>query len=273
MVAFACYLDESFRGRNYSVAGYLGTLDVWDRVFTPAWNKVLSAAPHRLSEFKASDCRQRQGEFKGWTKADCDALTAELISVIITQTDAVGISTVVRFPGVIAPGPDDSAQRHYIEHVGYRMAIGTCFYDMLRWGPDLVGQSIHSVRHVPDKKNGFHQRVIECLANARSFSESRIEILDPVAGESKLLPPIQAADLLAYETRKEIENRLDERPVSRALQRLVDGRDHFSRCAQFPELPEILRLEAAGGPEPEATLSVLYHSGQSLRAPGTWGIK
>jgi hypothetical protein len=87
----------------------------------------------------------------------------------------------------------------------------------------------------------------------------------------KDLPPIQAADLLAYETRKELENRIEARPVSKALDRLVNGRIHFARCAVFPELPEFLRLKSAGI-VPDATASVLFHSDKPIRGKGNWGV-
>jgi hypothetical protein len=79
-------------------------MEMWDDVFSPAWRTVIEAAPHKLTEFKASDCRQGQGEFSaqnGWTRPERDALTSDLVGLlgaIDGPIAPIGYSAVVAFP-------------------------------------------------------------------------------------------------------------------------------------------------------------------------------
>ena len=67
VAVIAGYFDDSQAGDGrggiiYVIGGYLGTVEMWDEVFAPAWNAVLASAPHPITEFKASDCRHKRAQ-------------------------------------------------------------------------------------------------------------------------------------------------------------------------------------------------------------------
>ena len=70
------------------------------------------------------------------------------------------------------------------------------------------------------------------------------------------LTPLQAADLLAYETRKDLKNILEQppRPRSRALERLIAGRFHVA----FYTDAEIIERSEEG--QADGSLPMLYAS-------------
>ena len=99
---------------------------------------------------------------------------------------------------------------------------------------------------------------------------------EPVPGDSKKLPPLQAADLLAYETGKEVLNRCDGREVSRALARLVAGGPkviHIARCLDFGSVQDYLAAVVAKEPPRVKRMLFLYRSDWPVRAPSLWGIR
>jgi len=97
------------------------------------------------------------------------------------------------------------------------------------------------------------------------------QIRQPVHGESKEIAALQAADLLAYEVRKEVLNRTKPRPVSIALERLVQGIPHVAWCLHFSSAEEYnKRVENGQVPNPEA--SILFGSKRPIRASGNWQI-
>ena len=93
VVALVCYFDESFDEQIHVVGGYLADVDLWDRVFAPKWNEIIANAPHPITEFKASDCRNGRREFASpGTKKERDQITIELVSVIRDTPLYAGVS-------------------------------------------------------------------------------------------------------------------------------------------------------------------------------------
>jgi hypothetical protein len=189
VVALACYFDESSKGRNYAVAGYLGTVDVWAHVFSPAWSRVIADAPHKISEFKQSDCRNKRNEFDdryGWTDAKHIELTSRLVSVLIDSSNAIGFSMVVRFPGIVADGNTETQeQRNLVERVGYRMAVQTCLYDILKYHADFFKTPREYIRPIPDKKHGFHKIFADALESSSIWAEFGYKLKEPIPEDSK----------------------------------------------------------------------------------------
>jgi len=130
VAALASYFDDSKNGRIYDVAGYVSHVEVWDSDFVPAWRRVIDGAPHRVSEFKASDCRQGRGEFENWTQGERRQFTKDLVSVLVEtcpNEHLVGMANVVLLPG----GGQSKKARKAIEDLGMLMCITLAMHDLL----------------------------------------------------------------------------------------------------------------------------------------------
>jgi hypothetical protein len=275
VIALACYIDESTRGRFFSVAGYLGTVDFWDRIFTPEWTKALASAPRPLSEFKASNCRQKRGEFLGWSQEECDSLVKSLISVLVRTRSIMGFASVLRLPGVVAPGfPDTKRQRVLVERCGYKGGAFACLYDSIQYGTQFFSPDIEYVQPIADERKKFYKILLEAYADARRLSEFPGKVKCPIGADSRALPPLQAADVLAYEARKEVENRMENRRISIAMQRMFDGLPHFARCTYMPDVPIVgaQLLSDVGFVSDNISTEVLFRPDMPIRAKGNWGV-
>ena len=295
MAALTFYSDESFDEQLYVVAGYLGETAVWEQVFTPKWSEIISCAPHPISEFKASDCQGRRGEFASWTREECDALTKQLVDLIIATCatgGCGGFATALVFPGIIDGSQASKAQRQAwrrnLEQVGYGRCLGLTYSDALDVGAQYVearsaaaveaGNPANEpcgadVQPIFDRKEGFTQRVLLNFQTVCDYlgPDRAKRLCTPLPGDSHQLAPLQAADLLAFETLKEVWNRCESRRVRTALNRLVTEGHHRAFCLLFPPLEQVRRHHQAGQQAPMSTAR-LYPLGGPVRAPGCWGV-
>jgi hypothetical protein len=108
-----------------------------------------------------------------------------------------------------------------------------CFASVFREAASLATHELGDDRLeiVFDNTDDLKSRVrlaCDVMSRRELPLDLRLKVNDPVFRDSKEILPLQAADLLAYETYKEIRNRHEEppRPVSVALERLVTNRLH-----------------------------------------------
>lgn len=254
MSVLAGYFDDSRDHGMFVVAGYVAPAATWER-FSEAWIQVLGDAPHPLSEFKASDCRHRTGEFSGWSKREITELTKELVS-LITDPEMKGMVGVG--DGVFTPRTDGSLRTAF-RKLSYRATSTKVIGHALMLGAETEGCA--EVQIIFDE-----QGKLEHLARTAADSAKKLfgdefggDLRGPRFAESHTTIPLQAADLLAYETLKEVRNRIDEREASTALERLTRERRHVGR---YLNLDAVLRGDGVGDPLPEydggARLGVVY---------------
>ena len=261
------YEDASL-GSICVIAGYVARHEIWEREFTPRWSSALATAPHPISEFKTSDCRQRTGEFAGWARAECDDLTRALVDIIADHCPPKslhGVAAVVELPDVV--GQESHA-----------------FFNAF-WMATVIATAVaahHSsagdeMKFVFDRQPGMEGRMQSELQEALDWAArlSQKRRLDPVPlrtapefADSRTVIPLQAADLLAYETYKELKgrHRPHSRQASRALERLVEGQLHFALCMDPICMFVNQRVEALGWDADFEAPAPLFMSGVPLRA-------
>lgn len=265
MVDIAAYFDES---RNFdetdgspgvvAVAGYLGPVTMWEESFTPAWRAVLARAPKPVSEFKAADCRHRVGEFKGWSREECDALTRDLIDVITDPAHAlIGFGAAVLMQEALFTSIVRQQNRH---HFAYWWCVSGVTRDAINLARHQPGE-VDTLQCVFDEEKDLWSQATQGFGHVRESSgEFAKRVLPPMSGRSHDLPPLQAADLLAYETYKELRNRHEGRDPSRALVRLVSSKWHQGYWAPLPFILACLALDEAGVDIPESRGHRIYDS-------------
>jgi len=247
-MAISCYFDDSHEGGIFVVAGYMNTVESWDKEFAPGWFEILRDQSHSLSEFKASDCRQRTGEFANWTRAECNALTERLVSFIADGQrwiNLIGLGEAVVVPII----PDRVSQPKW-ESFAYLMCAGLLMYDVGKVYSRLGAED--SIHLIFDRQRGQEGKAHEIFREAEGLLKERgllsCKISPPQFLDSESLAPLQAADLLAYETFKEAKNRLieDWRGPSMALQRLIKGKPHVAHIIDVKLLQEIRKAVELG---------------------------
>jgi hypothetical protein len=297
-MVLAGYFDDSRheQGSIYCVGGYLGEKEVLDRKLEPPWRDAINSAPYKISEFKTSDCRQRQGEFtdeRGWTANQRNDLVIKLVDILcdhIPKNNIIGYSTVVLMPpnfqrlfqefGNLLPYTETDMRRSF-ESIAY----GFCFVDILRFSyEDIASHSgfyTRELRTVFDSQNAFAFAMKAYDHIIRNYPQLIISktFRRPVPEDSKNLCALQAADLLAYETGKEVRSRIyePERPVSKALQRLVNAKPHIATCYTLEQVMKTLDLGKLDGGiannidnHPELKPQILFRSGEEWRNDNQW---
>lgn len=272
MAILAAYLDDSFEDKCgvYAIAGYIGDVDMWDTWHAPSWrHAVIDCAPHRISEFKASDCRQKRGEFEGWTDPESDALyrtAVEVTTQCCEYEHILGVGASVCFQ------PENMAQ--FEEH-----GFGICLYHILEEALRISAKVLPwdgILQLVLDEKPSFKARaqrhfdvVNEWL---RKEGAAPAKVKSPNFKDSKDVSVLQAADLLAYETFKETKSRIDgsNRKVSGALQALVEKRYHRARCLSWGTVLEAAARLRDGRDCNSLGAATLYASGEPWRSQDQW---
>src|SRR6266576_3673834 len=223
VMAISCYFDDSHEGGIFVVAGYMNTVESWDKEFAPGW-------------------------FANWTRAECNALTERLVSFIADGQrwiNLIGLGEAVVVPII----PDRVSQPKW-ESFAYLMCAGLLMYDVGKVYSRLGAED--SIHLIFDRQRGQEGKAHEIFREAEGLLKERgllsCKISPPQFLDSESLAPLQAADLLAYETFKEAKNRLieDWRGPSMALQRLIKGKPHVAHIIDVKLLQEIRKAVELG---------------------------
>lgn len=231
MSSWAIYIDDSRDGGFYVLAGYVAPADSWSDFFASAWRHILDSVREPIAEFKASDCEQGRGLFRGWSREERTALTHQLAGVLTELHSRVsGVACAVLVPRVRT-----LKQRHAFERLSYSVCLTT-----------LIGESLNVVKEVTDCDRlhiylDEQAKVAQLVPLAfesgqRLYADGFVECLcQPEFRKSIDTPPLQAADLLAYETLKEIRSRRarPQKPVREVLAILTGRRPHVGRFVNF----------------------------------------
>jgi len=227
VVALTAYLDDSKGGDIFVLAGYLARAEEWEPEFAYRWQGVLDNAPHPLAEFKAGDCRHGTGEFrKNWTKEQRHSLTKRCVDLLVSRpVIAVGFGVVGSAVRDSGPFQDVNPRSVRDPFAGIHYAAFSGFLCLLLRLAEEVYE-VDKIRIVCDKQPGLEcylRRVFELTMAYRPELERRIG--SPLFEHSDEVLPLQAADLIAHETYKEVKSRREKpsRKVSIALERLVSG--------------------------------------------------
>ena len=273
MTALTCYLDESIRENVHVVAGYLAPDELWTDTFVPDLTDLLrsfSLPSSPLTEFKARDCAERRGEFKDIPERDRRALTDSVADILIEMGHTgrlLGVAAVMVHPGVVdvrgMPRAAGRRARHTMEKHGYGYSLGWCLYDALRVGAQVCGDE--SVRPVLDRREGFFEVANRNWEGVVSVlgGEGSVRFAVPESGDSRAQLPLQAADLLAYETRQEAWHRQSDYPLSYVLKRLVAAPYHQARVMTL-DLAEPEKITELGN------TPFLYKTGMHVRSLLLW---
>jgi hypothetical protein len=201
----SAYFDDSGtdqRNRAAVVGGYVGSDFQWER-FVARWTKTLNDA--HVEVLHRSDLESFQGEFaeaKGWNPPRRTELVRKLHSIIKTSTySAVGSSVIKDDFNTVMPV--------WVKHLfggAYGWCAFWCVVAMRGWCVE---------RHITDTiawhfESGTRgaseiKEMFQALRHAELRDSYRI---NSVCFSGKELKPLQAADVVAYEIFKHVENQI-----------------------------------------------------------------
>ena len=196
------YLDESSDDRAYVVARFVARDELWTN-FSTDWRTDL-AAPPKISHFKMHDVftTKTNGVFRNHPLQERIAKTESLISIINTHLPcrddlAVNVVMDVRaYKSILEPALPRTYQNPYL----------WCFQGILvscsSWiKATAAGETINFT--FDDNKKEFRDalRLYQRVANLPGFVEVKKVVGTIRPGDDKAVMPLQAADLLAGQTR------------------------------------------------------------------------
>ena len=199
------YFDESGGEQNFVIAGALARSSVWEAL-TEDWQRVLDRED--LAEFHASDCAQGVEEFVELSKERRESLYREFAEIIQAHEGINGIGVAmnvaawkVMFSELFPPNLPAVFEKPWL------FAFGQVLMAAVQWCPD--GEQI---AFVFDDQREFRYQALQgydvyknripagTAIPRQVVSNLRTRLgPDPTFGRSCDHPPLQVADLLAYE--------------------------------------------------------------------------
>jgi hypothetical protein len=265
------YFDDSRNANILTIAGYVAAAEHWDNTFVPEWTRFRDdpSWPSRMSEYKASDCRCGHSEFKSWQYAERDRCTRRAVQTIgaaFPRGEIVGIGIGVEMP---PEWKDQPLERQFLS-LAYLLCFGIIIRNVLQVRTLQGIEPKGDVRFVFDKQRKLEGVAREMFSEAIGLGGVEAQGLqDPSFEHSHDVMPLQAADLFAYETFKEIKNRRDEptRAPSRALCALLESQHHMGFRVRADTIRMLLerRVRGKSTHTDEIPSLLIFQSGRPLR--------
>ena len=193
MAMMTAYIDESgihAGSPAVVIAGYISTVEKWE-CFQRAWSAELKNAGVgylHMNEF----CHSR-GEFAGWSKESKDVLIKTLIQIVKDHV-LFGVGCVL-----ISKNASNVFNESQIKQLG----DPTTFFAVLR-ALELSGEQPNGqgLSFVFDEKQDGVSLCMAAYKNAKQISNYGNTLNAISFADDKVITPLQAADLLAYEVHK-----------------------------------------------------------------------
>jgi hypothetical protein len=236
------YMDESGVYDDLpvvTVAAYLGRPGEW-REWTKRWN----GAKRPIKVFHAADAQKLHGEFEGWSEEDRDEFVKRVVPIIADTG----------FPGIVIGVHMAEFRRAMAGHGDLAPFFGTpyaaCFHWVVQTLMYLQARTGNRERIVfVHENNDYQHEVLESFNYIKSRANPNRISLGILFGDKASHPPLQAADILAYEGNKRMRDpHRPERQPWRLLnpyRRIVSAQ--YGRH-NIPQLIANLRRIKAGQP-------------------------
>jgi Protein of unknown function (DUF3800) len=203
------YMDESGIHDDspvVTVAAYLGRPRDWAE-FTKRWN----VAKRPIRVYHATDAQNLHGEFEGWDETDRDAVVKRVLPVIANTG----------LPGLVIGIHMDEFRRAIEGKPGLTEWFGTPYAACFQWLVQsmLYLQARSSSRErlaIVHETNNYQREALEAFEFIRTKVNPFGTKMTITFGGKDDYPPLQAADILAYEGNKRM--RAPDRPERKPWQ-------------------------------------------------------
>jgi Protein of unknown function (DUF3800) len=220
----------------FVLAGFVLPTERW-KSFSIAWRNVLNQDP-RLNFFKMAEARSFQGEFKhGWNRELRDQRVFELAH-LIRNYEPVRIDCAVRrdhFNIFRQNLPGRAWQDPYF--ICFYYIITLCVEGLLDRDDEAVCDFIFDEQSAIGEHAAGWWPVAKLLAG-RLIGERMGS--EPVFRDDKQYPPLQAADLYAWQMRHFLKNELEfPQQATNEIARLLAPLKHFTKFVSLEDLSDL----------------------------------
>lgn len=179
-----------------AVAGYISRPKFWR-----AWTKDWNIAKRPIKVFHAADCANFYGEFQGWDKERRDKFVANLLPIIPAH-ELAGIVIGIRL---------DDFREAFEGRPELVEMFGTPYTACFQWAISIImeiasergtGERIAFVHEVNDYKG----EALKAFDYVKKYLNPRNIPITMGFGSKADYPPLQSADVLAYEGGKFLKN-------------------------------------------------------------------
>lgn len=228
LAVFKAFLDESGHHMPwpdiFTIAGYVSHISKWRR-FEMEWKNVLLKSGIKC--FHMSECAQRRGEFARFQNDELgrQELIRNLMKVIYRDPPrfygfacAVDMKAFYRLPDHIKQKFDGDPF-----FMAFQFAIKQAAYMLENFEPPLPPSE--KLALVFDRKSGFEGRALELF----NIMKDRMELpyrdrLGSIAfGGKDQFVPLQAADIIAYETHRYLPMRRENKTPRWPMKQILDN--------------------------------------------------
>ncbi|MEX0809930.1 MAG: DUF3800 domain-containing protein [Dongiaceae bacterium] len=290
LAVFQAYIDDSMSHEGQKklvLAGYINTAECWAS-FSDAWQWELRQSP-AIAYLKMSEANYLTGEFSGWRPSERDNKIQRLAKVIRDSKPASIHSSVssVDVNNIIKP----------VAPYGFSSPYFYCFQAImipLAIHQSKMGDEVRvPIEFIFDEQGGLGDEARALYKMIRSDLSQELQGLlsvEPIFRDDKLVMPLQAADVLAWNIRRHCQSGDPERFMipdyladggphmaidytPQDLQRFADGfvgvpgaKDLADKTKWKKNMRELDRLLAAGFIPPRGTRwkNALYHFRERL---------
>jgi hypothetical protein len=214
-----------------AVAGWLSDLRRWNQ-FERAWRNVL--ADSNLDHFHMTEFENRRGPYRDWPQRRREEVLGRLVRCICA-TKGMGVAVALSLRDFEAL---DDAARQRLDDNPYSvcaiLCIGLVTEELKRRG---IAERVAYVFERGDLGQGqFREELADYATSERWRAAQRLRSLD--FEDKKLMPGLQAADLLAYEATHQVPRQLgiETRPTRWPIRELVNNVMMQTRYLGEPEL-------------------------------------
>jgi hypothetical protein len=198
IVVLNVFMDESGVHDNapaIAVGAWVGRPEAWAE-WTDAWN----AAKKPIHVYHAADCHNRSGEFEGWEKPERDDFVRKMLSIMGSAPLASFCAGIVLtdYREVVA------------EHPELGVALGkTPYAPCFQWVLMNIFDAMDRVKDpqavaIVHETNDYEGEAFATFHAMEARYPNREMTL--AFGAKKAYVPLQAADILAYEAYKTLQN-------------------------------------------------------------------
>ncbi|MDW5267331.1 MULTISPECIES: DUF3800 domain-containing protein [Acidobacteriaceae] len=252
-VVLSGYFDESEDSEWFTLGCIFSTGMNWTWLRTD-WMNCLEKKNKQLtdegrptiSRFHASDCWQGSKEFQGWEPLEREAFRSELKAIIDASDGFHIVSHSVKVSELAEVFNIKTHKK--MKRACYRLLVQ---YLMMQIGNDVEsrGRGYEHVRIslIHDRTTGMDNTILDAfnqLKNDETFqSRHRFITIAPMGWENCI--PLQPADMIAYESRKQVYRHKNGDGLGGELKELLDlpsfgGSGHFFRRDNLEELKKLL---------------------------------
>ena len=224
----AAYFDESGThegSKALVIAGWVSSVSQWKK-FQAEWRQLLDE--YDLDHFHMTDCENLRGQYQGWTQERKISAIQQAHKIIVRRISIpIAVSLDYEAYDFLDKKYTIRGMTNEVVRSPYTFCLEKCLSNIKRWADrKLLYSKKHQIEYIFEHGNSYRGEVttlfqkIEMDASIkRQFRVSKLEFGD------KYVFPLNAADMLAYETFKEMENYhvpgFEERPLRKSSKRLV----------------------------------------------------